>query len=98
MSLYRQLSEAIASILHTLYDLTIPAGEIDLTTTRPEFDGHVTLVVFPYLKASHKSPQDTAEAIGHALKNETSLVKSYGVVKGFLNLTLTDEVWLSALK
>lgn len=98
MSLYRQLSEAIASILHTLYDLTIPAGEIDLTTTRSEFDGHVTLVVFPYLKASHKSPQDTAEAIGHALKNETSLVKSYGVVKGFLNLTLTDEVWLSALK
>ena len=98
MSLYRQLSEAIASILHTLYDLTTTADEITLTATRPEFEGHVTLVVFPYLKASHKSPQETAETIGAKLQEQTDLIASYGVVKGFLNLTLTDSAWLAALR
>ena len=98
MSLYRQLSEAIASTLHTLYDLNTTADEITLTATRPEFEGHVTLVVFPYLKASHKSPQETAETIGAKLQEQTDLIASYGVVKGFLNLTLTDTAWLSALR
>lgn len=98
MSLYRQLSEAIASTLHTLYDLTTTADEITLTATRPEFEGHVTLVVFPYLKASHKSPQETAETIGAKLQEQTDLIASYGVVKGFLNLTLTDSAWLAALR
>ena len=98
MSLYRQLSEAIASTLHTLYDLTTTADEITLTATRPEFEGHVTLVVFPYLKASHKSPQETAETIGAKLQEQTDLIASYGVVKGFLNLTLTDTAWISALR
>ena len=50
MSLYRQLSEAIASTLHTLYGLNTTADEITLTATRPEFEGHVTLVVFPFSK------------------------------------------------
>ena len=98
MSLYRQLSEAIASTLHTLYGLNTTADEITLTATRPEFEGHVTLVVFPYLKASHKSPQETAETIGAKLREQTDLIASYGVVKGFLNLTLTDTAWLSALR
>ena len=98
MSLYRQLSEAIASTLHTLYGLTTTADEITLTATRPEFEGHMTLVVFPYLKASHKSPQETAETIGAKLQEQTDLIASYGVVKGFLNLTLTDTVWISALR
>ena len=98
MSLYRQLSEAIASTLHTLYDLTTTADEITLTATRPEFEGHVTLVVFPYLKASHKSPQETADTIGAKLQEQTDLIASYGVVKGFLNLTLTDSAWLAALR
>lgn len=98
MSLYRQLSEAIASTLHTLYGLNTTADEITLTATRPEFEGHVTLVVFPYLKASHKSPQETAETIGAKLQEQTDLIASYGVVKGFLNLTLTDTAWLSALR
>ena len=98
MSLYRQLSEAIASTLHTLYDLTTTADEITLTATRPEFEGPVTLVVFPYLKASHKSPQETAETIGAKLQEQTDLIASYGVVKGFLNLTLTDTAWISALR
>ncbi len=98
MSLYRQLSEAIASTLHTLYGLNTTADEITLTATRPEFEGHVTLVVFPYLKASHKSPQETAETIGAKLQEQTDLIASYGVVKGFLNLTLTDTVWISALR
>ena len=98
MSLYRHLSEAIASTLHTLYDLTTTADEITLTATRPEFEGHVTLVVFPYLKASRKSPQETAETIGAKLQEQTDLIASYGVVKGFLNLTLTDSAWLAALR
>lgn len=98
MSLYKQLSEAIASTLHTLYDLTTTADEITLTATRPEFEGHVTLVVFPYLKASRKSPQETAETIGAKLQEQTDLIASYGVVKGFLNLTLTDSAWLAALR
>ena len=98
MSLYRHLSEAIALTLHTLYDLTTTADEITLTATRPEFEGHVTLVVFPYLKASRKSPQETAETIGAKLQEQTDLIASYGVVKGFLNLTLTDSAWLAALR
>ena len=78
------LETAISAILERLFGLQ--EAPIDLQETRKEFDGDVTLVVFPYLKASRMSPEATAQAIGSALQEACSEVQTFNVVKGFLNL------------
>lgn len=98
MTLTEQLATSLAQALHKLYDITVPASEISLAETRPEFEGQLTFVVFPYLKASRRSPQETAEAVGAELLASCPLVEKYGVVKGFLNMTLTTRAWLGALE
>lgn len=85
----------ISVVLKDLYDLDVPS--IDLQETRKEFEGDVTLVVFPYLRASKKKPEDTAAEIGDALCNRVPEITRYNVVKGFLNLVIGDTQWSSAL-
>ena len=82
------LETAISAILERLFGLQ--EASIDLQETRKEFDGDVTLVVFPYLKASRMSPEATAQAIGSALQEACSEVQTFNVVKGFLNLSLSE--------
>ena len=82
------LEAAIAATLKELFG--IEETHVDLQETRKEFEGDLTLVVFPYLKASRMSPEATAEAIGKALLPQAEDVSSYNVVKGFLNLSLSD--------
>ena len=93
--LQQKLSNQVADILQELYDLT--DQPVELQPTRKEFEGDLTLVVFPYLKHTKKGPEPTAREIGEALQTRSELVSGYNVVKGFLNLNIADEHWLSVL-
>ena len=98
MNFYHPLTEQLSAALQSLYALSVPAPEISLQNTRPEFEGHVTFVVFPYLKASRKSPEATAGEIGAYLTTQAAhIVSSTQVVKGFLNITLSAQFWQNTL-
>ncbi|MDA0686824.1 MAG: arginine--tRNA ligase [Bacteroidetes bacterium] len=90
MNIESALSLEIQSVLNSLYGWE-QAPKLD--QTRPEFEGDFTLVVFPFVRASRKSPEATAEEIGAALMNSGSLISSYNVIKGFLNLVLKADNW-----
>src|ERR1035437_9815431 len=80
-----------------LYEQSISPNQITLQKTRPEFEGDITLLVFPLIRASKKSPEQTAEAIGNYLKENVTEVMGYNVVKGFLNLVIADSYWTNYL-
>jgi arginyl-tRNA synthetase len=84
--------EALAS----LYDIT--EGEVSFENTNAKFAGDYTFVVFPYLRHSRKKPEDTAAEIGDYLKEHVAEIEDYNVVKGFLNLELSDDYWLEVAK
>jgi arginyl-tRNA synthetase len=91
------LSEIIQSSLSNLYGQEISPNQIQLQKTKKEFQGHLTLVVFPLLKISGKNPEQTASDIGqYLLKNEPS-ISGYNVIKGFLNMTVNSSYWLELL-
>ncbi len=97
MNIQETLKKSIASILETLYGIT--ETKIDLTATRSEFPGDVTLLVFPYVKAARKAPEATAAEIGEALKNSLpDVVAGYNVVKGFLNIELSKNIFFAQFK
>ena len=81
-----------------LYGQEIPEKLAALQKTRAEFEGNLTLVVFPFLKMSKKAPEATAEEIGQYLKEHCSAVSGYNVVKGFLNLSIGGNAWIDVLK
>lgn len=94
MKIYKQLSEAIIKGFQELFDATIQERQIQLQKTKKEFEGQITLVVFPFLKITKKGPEQSGEAIGEYLKNNTDLVSEFNVVKGFLNLEISHVSWL----
>ena len=87
---------AIAAIKE-LYGQDVPEKMVQLQKTRAEFEGNLTLVVFPFLKMSKKAPEATAQEIGEYLKANCTAVSDYNVVKGFLNLSISSEAWLELL-
>ena len=88
MKIEHILAEKIQLALKELYSVEVPSHEVLLQKTRKEFEGDLTLVVFPYLKASKKSPDQTAKEIGEYLKINTKEISDFNVIKGFLNLSL----------
>jgi arginyl-tRNA synthetase len=98
MTIEQNLSEAVAAAVKALFGLELEAEQTLLTRTKKEFTGHLTLVVFPFLKASRRSPEKTAQAIGEYLRErEPELVADFNVIKGFLNLTVGPVRWIRAL-
>ena len=97
MKIEQQIAAAVSAALAELYGQQVPADSIQLQKTKREFEGHLTLVVFPYLKMSRKKPEDTAREIGEYLVKNSDAVSAYGVVKGFLNLTVASAKWLELL-
>ena len=97
MSIEEKLSQSIIESLEGLYGQVVDSKSIQLQATRKEFEGDLTLVVFPFLKVSKKSPEQTAEEIGAKLKEVQPLVSEYNVIKGFLNLTIAKHHWVSLL-
>ncbi len=97
MNIEQQITAAAAKVVAGLYGQEVPAKMVQLQKTKREFEGNLTLVVFPFLKMSRKNPEDTAREIGETLVAECPAVASYNVVKGFLNLVVAREAWLGLL-
>lgn len=97
MDIANKISSAAQAAVKALYGQDVPEGMIQVQKTKREFEGHLTLVVFPLLKVSRKKPEDTAEDIGRWLVENEPAVASYNVVKGFLNLTVSSQAWLALL-
>ena len=95
------LSETIISLTQqaivALFNTEVPESSIALQDTRKEFVGEVTIVTFPFIKFSKKSPEETGAMIGEYLTANTELVTGYSTVKGFLNLSIASSYWLSSL-
>ena len=98
MSIDNILAEATALAVKELYGLDFPAEKIVPQTTRKEFEGNLTIVVFPFLKASHKAPDVTAQEIGEHLMAHCEAVEKFNVIKGFLNITIKPSFWTSVLQ
>ena len=93
----KQIQLAVIAAVKELYGQEIPEKLATLQKTRAEFEGNLTLVVFPFLKMSKKTPEATAEEIGQYLKEHCSAVSGYNVVKGFLNLSIGGNAWINVL-
>lgn len=97
MSIEQIISEKIVEAIHHCYQQQIDGKLVQLQNTRKEFEGDITLVVFPFLKMSKKSPEQTAIEIGDYLQHNVAEVEKYNVVKGFLNLVISPAYWVSVL-
>ena len=98
MDIQQKLAASVINGLKALYGQEVPAAQVQLQKTKKEFEGHLTLVVFPFLRMSKKGPEQTAQEIGEYLQiNETTLVAKFNVIKGFLNLTIASSAWIELL-
>ena len=91
------LKEVISRAIKSLYNFEVPVSDIIFQETKKEFEGDVTLVVFPWTRFSKKSPEATAADIGDFIKNSSFPLDSYNVVKGFLNLNIESSFWKNFL-
>jgi arginyl-tRNA synthetase len=89
------INQAIVNAFANLFEVELTPQSISLEQTKREFDGHVTFVVFPFLKQTKKGPEQSANLIGEFLKENCVEIADFNVIKGFLNLVLSDEYWLS---
>lgn len=97
MKIEDKLVTSVISGLKALYGQNVPAAQVQLQKTKKEFEGHLTLVVFPFLKMSKKGPEQTAQEIGEYLKANEPAVAAFNVIKGFLNLTVASATWIELL-
>lgn len=97
MKIEQLIQNSALQAVKELYGKEVPMQMIQLQKTRPDFEGNLTLVTFPLLKTSHKSPDATSAEIGEYLKNNCDAVSDYNVVKGFLNLIISPDAWLGLL-
>ncbi|MCX6292324.1 MAG: arginine--tRNA ligase [Bacteroidetes bacterium] len=87
------LKSGVSDSLKSLYGMEAGIDSIHFQETKKEFEGDVTLVTFPFIKSSKKSPEETGKEIGKYLEEKTNFIASFNVVKGFLNLVITEEFW-----
>ena len=97
MSLEEKLMHSIMQTIEDLYGQKVEEKMVQLQTTKKEFEGDLTLVVFPFLKISKKTPELTASEIGEALVKNCDVVEKFNVIKGFLNLTINKNTWVDTL-
>ena len=98
-SLEQNITSLVRQAVKSLYDLDVSDAQVQLQKTRPEFEGNITLVVFPFVKAARKAPAQVAAEIGDKLTVDGSgLIAKYNAVQGFLNLTISDAFWIEQLK
>ena len=98
MNIETLISQAAGEAVKALYGLEATEKMLQLQKTRSEFEGNLTLVVFPFVKAAKKSPEQTAQEIGQYLVDNCSAVEKFNVVKGFLNLSIGEGAWLQLLQ
>ncbi len=97
MNIHQQITSGIQKALDALYQIQVADSQIQLTKTKKEFEGHLTLVIFPFLKASKKGPEQTGDEIGKYLMENMPEIAGYNTIKGFLNLQIASNIWISLL-
>lgn len=97
MKIEEIITTATATAVKVLYNQDIPQEQLQIQKTKKEFEGHLTLVVFPLLRISRKKPEETAQEIGEWLAANCEAVEKFNVVKGFLNLTISPDSWIYLL-
>ena len=97
MTIEEKIVSSVIDGIKALYGQAATPAQVQLQKTKKEFEGHLTLVVFPFLKMSRKGPEQTAEEIGAYLKENCPAVATYNVIKGFLNLTISSDCWIDLL-
>ena len=97
MTIEQQIVATAIAAVKELYGQDVPEKMVQLQKTRSEFDGNLTLVVFPFLKISHKKPEDTAQDLGQYIKDNCQAIADFNVVNGFLNLVIDKKAWLGLL-
>ena len=97
MKIEDKLVASVISGLKALYGQEVPEKMVQMQKTKKDFEGHLTLVVFPFLKMSKKRPEQTAQEIGEYLKANDPAVAAFNVIKGFLNLTIASATWIELL-
>lgn len=97
MKIENQIASSVIASVKELYGQEVPMSMVQLQKTKSNFEGNLTLVVFPFLKISKQKPEDTAKAIGELLVRDCPAVASFNVVKGFLNLKIAKEAWVDLL-
>lgn len=97
MKIENQIASSVIASVKELYGQDVPMSMVQLQKTKSNFEGNLTLVVFPFLKMSRQKPEDTAQAIGELLVRDCAAVDSFNVVKGFLNLNIAKEAWVGLL-
>ena len=98
MKIEALISKAAQEAVKALYGMDATEKMVQLQKTRSEFEGNLTLVVFPFVKVAKKSPEQTAQEIGEYLQQNCAAVEKFNVVKGFLNLSVGDGAWLQLLE
>ena len=98
MHLEGKIKEQISEGFKALFEAELKVEEIKLQPTRKEFKGHFTFVTFPFSRISKKSPEETGKALGEWMYSKNSIISDYNIVKGFLNLEITDQTWLKVFK
>jgi len=97
MNLESSIGAIVAEAVKTLYALEVDANQIQLQKTKREFEGDLTVVIFPFVKAARKSPEQTGQEIGEFLQKNNPLISAFNVIKGFLNLSISQSYWLETL-
>ena len=97
MNIEQKLVSSVIGGLKALYGQDVPAAQVQLQKTKKEFEGHLTLVVFRFLRMSKKGPEQTAQEIGEYLQANEPSVAAFNVIKGFLNLTIASSAWIELL-
>ena len=97
MNIESEIIGAVVQAVKECYGQDVPTTMVQLQKTKAEFEGNLTLVVFPFLKLSKLKPEDTAQQLGDYLAKHCKVVQSFNVVKGFLNLTIAPAAWISLL-
>ena len=97
MNIISEINKAALEAVKALYGQDVPEKMVQVQKTKKEFEGSLTLVVFPFLKISKKKPEDTAAEIGEWMKQNCKAVADYNVVKGFLNIVIDTAAWIGML-
>ena len=97
MNFEEQICRSIIEAVKHLYAHDVEPNTVQLQKTKSTFEGHLTLVVFPFLKVSKKKPEETAQEIGEYVAQHCDAVSAFNVVKGFLNLVIAPKAWISLL-
>jgi arginyl-tRNA synthetase len=98
MSLDELIKKEIQSAFERLFEYVLEEKDLNILPTRKEFEGDYTFVTFPVVRHSKKGPEETAKLLGEEIKNSSEFIADYNVVKGFLNLSVSDATWLEIFK